>query len=226
MEPGYVLAFATGLLGGFGHCIGMCGPIVASYTLASHSAAAGSVTGTLLPHIFYNAGRVMSYGLIGAFMGLTGSFVNVAGRFAGVQNFVAVISGVIMILMGLSITGIWGSTRWIEKHNLSVLRAAQVVASSASSARFLLLGLTLGLLPCGLSYTVFIAAAGSGGPLPGMNTALLFGLGTVPALLAFGAAVSTLSSRIRGAVYRAGGVLVIIMGIYFFLRGVRLYAGL
>jgi len=88
------------------------------------------------------------------------------------------------------------------------------------------LGLLLGLLPCGLSSAVFIASAGTGSMVPGMLTALLFGLGTLPALLLFGTLLSSMSALLRSRIYRASGVLVIIMGIYYVIRGVRLYAGL
>ena len=100
-----------------------------------------------------------------------------------------------MIVMGMNITGIWGSPRWIEEHNLPVLRAARRVAASRSLLRFTLLGLVLGLLPCGLSYTIFVAAAGSGGLLQGWSMAFFSASGTLPALLAFGALVSILSSQ-------------------------------
>jgi sulfite exporter TauE/SafE len=225
VETGYLLALVTGVLGGFGHCIGMCGPLVASYALV-RATRPQPIFLRMAPHLLYNMGRITTYGLIGGIMGLSGSFVNVAGRLAGIQNVVAVVAGVMMIFMGLSIAGIAGTTAWIEKHNLSVLRTSQRVLASSSTLRYYPLGLLLGLLPCGLSYTVFIASAGTGGLLPGMLTALLFGLGTLPALLVFGAVMSSLSAALRGRIYRTSGVIVMIMGIYFLFRGLRLYANL
>jgi sulfite exporter TauE/SafE len=204
----------------------MCGPIVASYALTEHPAPLHPLYRKLLPHLLYNAGRITTYSLVGLIMGVTGSFVNVAGKLAGIQNVIAILSGLLMIFMGLSIAGIHGTTRWIEQRNSPVLRAAQRVRSAASPFRFLALGLVLGLLPCGLSYTIFIAAAGTGNSVSGMTTALLFGLGTLPALLTFGTLVSAIGSKLRGRVYRAGGVFVIIMGIYFLARGIRIYAAL
>lgn len=226
MSPEYLLALTTGLLGGFGHCIGMCGPLVASYALAGNYGPARTVARSLPAHLLYNAGRILTYAVIGAVMGLSGSFLNIAGRLAGIQNAVAACAGILMIVMGLGIAGVWGKHGWIERHNITVLRAARRLQLSSSPLRYFGLGLVLGLLPCGLSYTIFIAAAGTGGAIAGMTTALLFGLGTLPAMLAFGAVLSTLSARLRGGVYRAGGVLVIIMGVYFLYRGARLYAGL
>jgi hypothetical protein len=213
------MALTTGVLGGFGHCIGMCGPLVASYSFSDRPPGP-----QLLPHLLYNAGRITTYSAIGGLMGLTGSFLSFAGRIAGLQNAVALFAGIAMIVMGLNITGILGSSRWIERHNLPILRAARLAASSASPFRYVLLGSILGLLPCGLSYTIFVAAAGSGGFSQGLVMAMLFGLGTLPALLVFGTLVSLISGKVRGRIYRAGGFLVIGMGIYFLWRGMQLYA--
>jgi len=218
-----MLAFTTGIAGGFGHCIGMCGPLIASQSLSFQRTGAGRL---MTPHALYNIGRIITYGLIGALMGLTGSFMNIAGRLAGIQNSVLVIAGLTMMLMGISIIWQRGATGWIEGHNSTVLRAARHILSSRSSFRPLGLGLVMGLLPCGLSYTIFIAAAGTGSSMAGMLMALAFGIGTAPALLLFGTAVSSLRARLRGRIYQAGGVLVILMGILFLVRGIRLYAGL
>src|SRR5512143_1060146 len=196
----------------------MCGPLVASYALAKASVPQPFLI-RMATHLLYNSGRITTYALIGGVMGLSGSFVNVAGRLAGIQNIVAVISDSTMIFMGLSIVGIGAKTSWIEKKNLPILRAAQAVLTSPSTLRYYPLGLILGLLPCGLSYTVFIASAGTGGLFPGMLTALLFGLGTLPALLFFGAVMTSISASLRGRIYRAGGVIVMIMGLYFLFRG-------
>jgi sulfite exporter TauE/SafE len=225
LDTAYLLALTTGIIGGFGHCIGMCGPLVASNSMAGAKQSQSFVS-RMAPQVLYNSGRIATYTLIGGIMGLSGSFINVAGRMAHIQNIVAVLAGVIMIVMGFSIMGMIGNTAWIEKHNMPVLRTAHRMMSSPSRFRAFPLGLLLGMLPCGLSYTIFVASAGTGGLVPGMLTALLFGLGTLPALLAFGALVATLSAAFRDRIYRTGGALVVLMGIYYLYRGVRLYANL
>lgn len=226
MELGYTLAFTTGLLGGFGHCIGMCGPLVASYTLRGSPSPLyrASIINNFLPHLFYNIGRITTYMFIGAVMGLTGSFVNVAGRISGFQNTVAIIAGLLMILMGLSISGIAGGTAWLERHNNFILKLAKNILQGESLWQYYPLGALFGFLPCGLSYTLFMAAAGTGNFLSGMFTMFFFGMGTLPSLLLFGFAASSISSRLRGILYKSAGVIVIIMGCLFILKGIRLYA--
>jgi uncharacterized protein len=225
MIAGYLLALTTGFLGGFGHCIGMCGPLIASSALRSASAqGAPHATGRFAPLALYNAGRLTTYGLVGAIMGFGASFVNVAGRLVGIQNGVMVGAGIVMVIMGLGILGVAGGAGWLERHNSMVLTTAKKMFGRSSRWRFYPLGLVLGLLPCGLSYTAFIAAAGTGSLLGGMLTMLCFGAGTVPALALFGAAVTYFGSHMRTRMQKAGGVAVMVMGFYYILKGLRLYA--
>lgn len=217
-----LLAFGTGLLGGFGHCIGMCGPLVGALGL---SAAATSAVEVLRPQLAYHAGRVTTYALIGGAMGLTGSFVNVAGRLAGVQDAVAVAAGGLMVAMGIGAAGVSSLARALEGRIAArVLRAVRGLADGPG--RSYPLGLVLGFLPCGLSYSAFAGAAATGGPVPGFLFALAFGIGTLPALLIAGWAASLLSTRARGLLYRLGGVLVAVLGVLFILRGLHVHAAL
>jgi sulfite exporter TauE/SafE len=216
----YSLAFLTGLLGGFGHCLGMCGPLVAAFSLQ------GQGRPPLWPHLLYNGGRVVTYTFIGALMGLGGSFVNTAGRIAGLQNAVSVLAGLLMVAMGLSIMGVIRYPGRLDGKAGLFTRAAAPVLESDSPLKYFPLGLLLGFLPCGLSYSIFLGAAATGGLLRGFFLALSFGLATVPALFLFGLTVGYLSTRVRGALYRAGGATVVIMGLIFIQRGIASYASL
>jgi sulfite exporter TauE/SafE len=212
--------FAAGLAGGAGHCVAMCGPIVASLGLAAlPGQGALRAAARTLP---YHLGRVTTYGLLGGVMGLTGSFVNVAGRLAGLSNAVAVVAGGLMVLFGVGATGVAAPLERVTARGSARLTA---VARSllGGGAPLYPLGLALGFLPCGLSWTAFLGAAATGGPVPGFLAALAFGLGTVPGLLAAGLLVAALGQRARGLLYRLGGVIVAALGILFLLRGLGIH---
>jgi sulfite exporter TauE/SafE len=211
-------ALVTGLLGSFGHCAAMCGPLVGSLALA---AGPGGPRRSIAGQLAYHAGRVTTYGAVGAVMGLTGSFVNVAGRLAGVQQAVAVGAGVLMVLLGLGTAGLSPALRRLEaRASGRTVALVRGVLEGGGAGRLYPAGLALGLLPCGLSWTVFLGAAGTGSPVEGLLVALAFGLGTTPALLLVGAAGSALRFRARAAVVRAGGAVVALLGVLFVLRGV------
>jgi sulfite exporter TauE/SafE len=215
VDFGVALAFSTGLMGGFGHCIGMCGPFVAAYTM--NKAEAGHRV-SVLPHLFFNLGRTTTYVFIGAIMGLTGSFVNSAASLSGIQNIASVIAGAFMALMGLAISGLLRGLLSFERYNSLILKAMKALLQEPSSTRYLPLGMLVGMLPCGLSYGIFIAAAGTGNMLRGMLLSLSFGMGTAFSLILFGIFFHALSVRLRGILYRLSGLVLFAMGIYFIYR--------
>jgi len=221
MEAGYWLAASGGFLGSFGHCIGMCGPIASGFSL---SISGSQTRNAMVPQVLYNTGRITTYTAVGAGMGAVGWFANdflVQALQVGVMLF----AGVLMVIMGLIIM-VRRTASFLERHNTFILRAASRLASGKSVLKFFPLGLVLGLLPCGLSYTYFIAAAGSGSVGRGALVMLAFGMGTLPAMLILGAVMSAIGSRVRGVIYRMGGAAVTIMGAYFLYLGMAYYANL
>lgn len=217
MTDAVAMAFATGLVGSFGHCVGMCGPIVGSFAVA---AAPLGARRTLLGQLAYHAGRVTTYAVLGAVMGLSGSFVNVAGRLAGVQAAVSVLAGLLMVLLGIGAAGLSATLKRMEaRASARLVVLVRGILEGGGPSRLYPTGLVLGLLPCGLSWTMFLGSAGTGSAVEGLLLALAFGLGTVPALLLAGVAATAIGLRARGLLARAGGVLVALLGALFVLRG-------
>lgn len=226
-EPLYVLFFSTGVAIGFGHCIGMCGPIVVALSLSLQERS------NAVPLLLYNTGRILTYGVLGGVMGVVGSFTVVAAHIEGVQRVVMVAAGVVIIVMGLVLTG------WIPfLRRFRVCCETPVVPSkvyqrifrSKTDLVFLPLGLLLGLLPCGPVYTSLVMVArasmdlgaGTGaGFVYGMVLMLLFGLGTAPALLIVGALANTGWVKRRVLIERIGAFLMIAIGVYFTYKGLR-----
>ena len=210
-------ALASGLLVGFGHCTAMCGPLVGSLALA---AAPLGARRSMAGQLAYHAGRLTTYALVGGAMGATGAFVNVAGRLAGVQDAVAIAAGVLLVLVGLSAAGLSAGLRRLEARLSARLgRVVRALLEGGGPGRLYPVGLAVGLLPCGASWTAFLAAAGVGSLPGGLLLALAFGLGTLPALLLVGAAATAAGAHLRGALYRAGGAVVAMLGVAFLLRG-------
>ena len=210
------MAFVTGFLGSFGHCAAMCGPLVGSLALA---AAPLGTRRSLAGQLAYHAGRITTYAAVGAAMGLTGSFVNVAGRLAGVQQVVAIAAGVLMVLLGLGAAGLSAGLKRLEaRASGKVIALVRGMMEGGGPSRLYPTGLALGLLPCGLSWTVFLGAAGTGSLPEGLLLALAFGLGTTPSLLLVGAAGTAVGLRARTVLVRAGGALVALLGVLFLLR--------
>ncbi len=219
----YLLMFTSGLLGGFGHCIGMCGPVVASYSLSIKSKS-------FFPHILYNLGRISTYTLLGGIIGTTGSFIGIAGHIHGFQRFILILSGVLIILMGLGLSGWLPFIKYLKKYDILSLhfirRIENLASGNLTTGSFYPIGIFLGFIPCGLVYTALIATARAGmdaenhflGFFEGIMMMLLFGLGTMPSLLVFGKVIDIIGIKIRGGLYKLSAIVMIIMGIVFIAR--------
>ncbi|REK76617.1 sulfite exporter TauE/SafE family protein [Paenibacillus paeoniae] len=207
---GIGLIFLTGLFSA-PHCIGMCGGIVSAVSLQSSESARRSM-------LLYNAGRILSYSLLGATMGAVGSFVDVAGRFAGIRGLASIIGGCFVLLW------IWRKMQIPFLNRLSG-RLHQELATGAraaerkETAHLLATGFSFGFLPCGLTYAMGINAAATGSFMQGALVMAVFGLATVPAL-AFAASIATLANkRWRRFMRRAGVVTAVAVGLISILRG-------
>jgi hypothetical protein len=225
-EPLYLVFLVTGFTVGFGHCIGMCGPIVISLSLNLKE------WNHLLPHLLYNTGRIITYAILGGLAGILGSFAVLTSSILSLQKGVLTLAGILVLLMGLAMGGwipfgrIFGegdsSSSAFSKcfHRLSALRTPLV---------YLPLGLLLGLLPCGPVYTVLIASARAGmneqtafqGFLSGMGLMLAFGVGTVPSLLLVGKLAGLGWIKSRQLIYKISSALMVLVGIYFIIQGIR-----
>jgi hypothetical protein len=226
IDPLYPVFLATGFAVGFGHCIGMCGPIVVSLSLNLKD------KNILLPHLLYNSGRVVTYGVLGGVMGATGSFTLVAAHIAEIQKGAMIFAGVLIIIMGLAMSG-WISFGQVFGNSYNpggfVSKGFRRLSQIKSPAAYFPIGLLLGLLPCGPVYTALLAAAGAGmeaagtleAIIKGMGVMICFGLGTVPALFLVAKLADMGWLKKREIIYRIGAVLMVAVGIYFIIKGIR-----
>lgn len=226
-ETLYLVFLTSGFTIGFGHCIGMCGPIVVSLSLNLKGRP------VLVPHILYNAGRVLTYTVLGAAMGATGSFTLVASHISGIQKAAMILAGVLISLMGLIMGGwvpmikIFGDDAY--KPDGWISKGFRKLTKARKTAAYFPMGLLLGLLPCGPVYTALIAAAGAGmestsmlkGVMAGMGLMFCFGAGTIPALFMVGKLAGMGWLKSRQIIYRIGAVLMIGAGGYFIFKGIR-----
>lgn len=239
MDTIYFLAFLTGLTGGLGHCVGMCGPIVASYSVASGSSS-------FVPHLLYGAGRVTTYALMGAVLGLMGAASGTAHHFFAVacpsctgsylhwsQRILMAGAGLLIMAMGLSMAGWLPFTARLEKaaFNFSLVRRVLKLFREGATGVgiYYPMGVVLGFIPCGLVYSVLITAGRAGmdapnslaGLLSGGLVMLLFGTGTVAPLAVFGRVASYIGARTRQRLYRLSALFVLAMGFIFLFRALR-----
>ena len=123
-----------------------------------------------------------------------------------------------MIASGLYLAGWLPQLSKIERIGTPLWKLLEPIGRKlvpvTTMPRALLYGLVWGWLPCGMVYFVLVWALTSGSATQGALTMAAFGLGTLPALLTTGLAVSWLKRFTRmKTVRQLVGVLVIAMAI-------------
>ena len=208
-------AFIFGLISSF-HCIGMCGPIAMMLPVDRNNEAK-KVTQIITYHI----GKLTAYGILGLIFGLLGrSFY-----LAGMQQQLSIIVGILMILVAII------PEKVFAKYNFSkpVYRVITKVKSSLgqqfknkSYKSLFTIGLLNGFLPCGMVYVALFGAIAMQNVSLGIGYMILFGIGTIPMMVAVVYASGLLSFSFRGTIQKAIPLVAVIIGMLFIIRGLGL----
>lgn len=213
---GYGVLFVIGLLTSI-HCVAMCGGINLSVCVSYKSNQVRKSNNGLskfLPSLMYNAGRVISYTIIGGIVGALGSVFSISNTGSA---FISILAGVFMVIMGLNMLNIFPWLRKLNPHMPKVF--AKKINNKKKNKGPFVVGLLNGLMPCGPLQAMQIYALGTGSILGGALSMFIFSLGTVPLLFAFGALGSLLSSKFTKNMIKVSAVLVIILGFVMLNRG-------
>ena len=195
MEP-----LLISLSGGFGlglastlHCAGMCGGMAAGLL---HFGAPLSAGEGLRIAALTHAGRILSYGLAGAFIGAIG-----APAIAWLDRELAFrlvqwAGAAALMWIGLSTAGLLPPLSAMDRM-LAPVANALARATGPLPRRYptaFVGGLAWGMMPCAMVYGALFTAMLSGSALAGGFVMMAFGLGTLPGLFAATAGFRTLAA--------------------------------
>lgn len=166
--------FTMGLVSGFTHCIGMCGPFIISQS--GHLSKTRDAM--LIP---YHAGRIVTYVILAVILA---SLVNVIAFFSPIRILVIVpllsFAGILFIVNAFPKLQIMFP--WANKLSLIIGQNHIRKLFSKSNNRFLM-GMTLGLMPCGMVMGAIMASSAAPTYMSTAISMAAFGLGTIPALI-------------------------------------------
>jgi len=207
-------AFLIGLFGSF-HCIGMCGPIALALPVQNNRL--NLIVGRLL----YNIGRAITYAAFGFVFGLIGQSLSLVGF----QQSVSIFAGVLILLMVLLPSKIsqkiyllkpaYGFTNFLKRKFGALLKRKSVTSTFP-------IGLLNGFLPCGLVYIAVAGAIAAGSSLGGAGYMFVFGIGTLPIMLAVSLAGNFISLNVRKRINKMIPAFMIVLAFLFILRGMNL----
>jgi sulfite exporter TauE/SafE len=167
----------------------------------------------------YNMGRIGGYVGAGAVAGGLGAVLLELDALHIAQRALYGLAGATMILLGLYLGGWWRILGRLERLGLGLWRRVQPLARRWLPVRRIGQAVAVGFfwawVPCGLVYSVLIAAVSTGSPTDGALTMLAFGAGSLPNLLGIGPVVgATARLAERDWVRRAAGAIVVGFGVH------------
>lgn len=206
----FLAAFSMGLFGS-PHCLGMCGGIVTAFGLSMQHVSDSKKNGLILT---YHLGRLISYALLGLIASVVGMAI-----FQSIMSNSAprIVLGAVLVLIGLAMLGLplfnelekVGMRFW---QSLAPLRKKVFPIDSFGKA--LCAGLLWGFLPCGLVYGALMMAIAGNDIATGAALMFVFGLGTMPMLIATQKTVGMLQSSIKHFRLRQiNGVIMMLSGL-------------
>lgn len=195
-------AFILGIAGSF-HCVGMCSPLA--------FAVAGMKKSLWMNRLIYNLGRIFTYGVLGAVV----SAIGVALPLEKFQSWLSVGMGILLISAGIFNIGKvkFQAVNALARRAVGCLKllfSLQIKRKGTFST--ILLGAINGMLPCGLSLLALSTCLIAPSALEGLYFMLLFGIGTLPAMLGVASLVQYLVTRFHLSYHRVNTLMLIVAG--------------
>jgi sulfite exporter TauE/SafE/copper chaperone CopZ len=220
------MALLVGLTAGFSTCMALIGGLVIS---VAAKYAENHPTETALqkfrPHLFFNAGRIVSFIAFGAIIGAIGSAFALKGSLLG---FLTIAVGMVMLILGLQLTEIF--PRITRGLTLPSGLARKLGINNRKEREYshknaFLMGAATFFLPCGFTQAMQLLAVSTGNPLQAAVIMGAFAIGTTPGLLTLGGLTSVVKGAFAQRFFRIVGVIVVAMALINFTNGFTL-AGL
>lgn len=206
-KVGFAALFLIGLLTSL-HCVGMCGGIMISQSITLDT---GSKLQKLKPAILYNLGRLISYTILGGFVGGLGSVISLS---TSVQASISIFAGIFMVFMGFNMSGFKAFKRFS-------IRLPWSNCKNKNKTPFTV-GLINGIMPCGPLQTMQLYALASGSILLGATSMFFFALGTIPLMLLFGVVANFLNQKNSNKLIKISGIIVVVLGLIMANRGLSI----
>jgi sulfite exporter TauE/SafE/copper chaperone CopZ len=213
----------VGLVAGFSSCMALVGGLVLGLS-AKHATKhpEASTAQKFKPHLYFNAGRIGGYAVLGGVLGSAGSFLQLSGNALGLMT---ILVGAVMLIIGLQLIGIFprlNSWKLTLPKGIAKMLGADKAKAEYSHRNSSLMGALTFFLPCGFTQAMQLYAISTGDFTKGAAIMGLFALGTAPGLLSVGG----LSSIFRGGAakkfFKFAGVIVIFLALFNFSNGLAL----
>src|ERR1700687_6037978 len=222
-EMSFWLVFAIGLVASVTRCMAVTGVLLVAVP-AKYNDASRKLTSAqrLKPHLYFNAGRIASYTLLGGAVGALGATLTLSPAINGILTIVA---STVMILLGLQMLRLFPAlTRFMPTMPKALSHRIHDLAERETKESAFVLGAATFFLPCGFTQALQLYVLSKGSFAIGALTMLAFSLGTLPALLSLSAVSSFATGGFQRHFLKFAGASVVILGLFNIQNGLTLAA--
>jgi sulfite exporter TauE/SafE/copper chaperone CopZ len=211
-QMSYGLVFIIGLVASVSSCLAVTGGLLVALA-AKYNETNPYLTDRqrLTPHLYFNAGRMISYTLLGGAIGALGSALTLSPAASGALTLLA---SLIMVLLGLNMLGLFPSiAAFLPRLPKSLSHKLHDAAALETKGTAFGLGAATFFLPCGFTQVLQLYVLSQASFATGALTMLAFALGTLPALLSLSAISSLARGGFQKHFLRFAGAAVILLGL-------------
>ena len=220
-EISYGLALLIGAVASVSSCMAVTGGLLVAIAAKYNDATTRlSAAQRFRPHIFFNAGRVVSYTLLGGAIGALGSTFTMSSEASGILMIVA---SLIMIVLGLQMLNLFPWLKRLQPRMPKFLahKIHDLTEKEVKGGAFIL-GASTFFLPCGFTQALQLYVLAKGSFTTGALTMLAFALGTLPALLSLSMLSSFATGMFQRYFLKLAGAAVVLLGIFNIESGLTL----
>jgi protein-disulfide isomerase/sulfite exporter TauE/SafE len=219
----YGLVFVIGLVASVSSCIAVTGGLLVAVA-AKYNETTANLTPMrrMKPLMYFNAGRVLSYTLLGGAIGALGSALTLS---PGINGALSILASAVMILLGLQMLKLLPAlTRFLPTMPKAFGHYIHDLAERDANGGAFVLGAFTFFLPCGFTQALQLYVLAKGSFAVGALTMLAFVLGTLPALLSLSAFSSFATGGFQRHFLKFAGAAVVILGLFNIQNGLTLAA--
>jgi sulfite exporter TauE/SafE/copper chaperone CopZ len=220
-EISYGLALLIGVVASVSSCIAVTGGLLVAIAAKYNDATTRlSAAQRFRPHIFFNAGRVLSYTLLGGAIGALGSTFTMSSEASGI---LMILASFIMIVLGLQMLNLFPWLKRLQPRMPKFLahKIHDLTEKEVRGGAFIL-GASTFFLPCGFTQALQLYVLAKGSFTIGALTMLAFALGTLPALLSLSMVSSFATGTFQRYFLKLAGAAVVLLGIFNIESGLTL----
>ena len=209
-----------GLVAGTSSCLAVTGGLLLALA-AKHNEMHQAETPRekFRPLLHFNIGRLISYFVLGGFIGVLGQSIILTTKMSG---YMSIGVAFIMLYLALTILEILPKGSFPIRPPKKLSHWIHDLAESDHPAAPFALGAFTFFLPCGFTQSLQLVALASGNFITGGLVMLVFALGTLPSLIGLSAVSATAKGSFSRVFMHFSGTLVLILAVFNLQNGFAL----